>query len=249
MMRTRLAHMADTIRLSDIAGMEPAGAGEEVVEADLADEAAVHDLVSGCNGIVHFGGVSVERPFDAICDANIRGVYNLYEAARAHGRPRIVFATSNHVVGYYTQDRHLGAGDPMKPDGLYGVSKCFGEAMASMYHAKFGQETALVRIGSCFPEPLNRRMLATWLSPDDFVSLIACCFRAPRLGCPIVWGVSDNEERWWDNSAARYLGWVPKDSSARFREKVEAETPRPDPDGPDALYQGGAFTAEPIHRD
>lgn len=60
--------------------------------------------------------------------------------------------------------------DPVKPDGLYGVSKCFGEAMASMYHSKFGQETALVRIGSCLEKPRDRRMMSTWLSPDDFVS-------------------------------------------------------------------------------
>lgn len=249
LMRTRLAHMADTIRLTDLTEMEPAGDGEEVVQANLADEAAVHDLVEGCDGIVHFGGVSVERSFDLISDANLRGVYNLYEAARANGHPRIVFATSNHVVGFHTQDRRLSASDPMKPDGLYGVSKCFGEAMASMYHSKFGQETALVRIGSCFPEPINHRMLATWFSPDDFVSLIECCFRAPRLGCPIIWGVSDNDEQWWDNSAARYLGWRPKDSSARFRDKVEAANERPSADAPDSVYQGGAFTADPIHRD
>ncbi|MDT0684341.1 NAD(P)-dependent oxidoreductase [Roseicyclus sp. F158] len=248
-MRTRLGHLAETIRLSDLAEMDPAEGGEEVVQANLADEAAVHDLVAGCDGIIHFGGVSVEQPFDPICDANIRGVYNLYEAARANGHPRILFASSNHTIGYHPQDRHLTVEDPMKPDGLYGVSKCFGEAMASMYHSKFGQETAIVRIGSCFPEPKNHRMMATWFSPDDFVSLIECVFRAPRLGAPIIWGVSDNDEQWWDNSASRYLGWQPKDSSARFRDKVEANNARPAADSPDAVYQGGAFTAEPIHRD
>lgn len=249
MMRSRLSHLAYTLRLSDLADMAPAGAGEEVVQCDLADERAVHDLVSGCDGIIHFGGVSVERPFDPICAANIRGVYNLYEAARAHGMPRILFASSNHTIGYYLQDRHLGVEDPVRPDGLYGVSKVYGEAMASMYHSKFGQETAIVRIGSCFPEPRNHRMLATWFSPDDFVHLIECVFRAPRLGCPTIWGVSDNDEMWWDNSAARHLGWRPTDSSARFRDKVEAQNARPEPDAPDAVFQGGAFTAEPIHRD
>ena len=248
-MRDRLKPMAETLRLSDLAEMAPAGDGEEVVTCDLADAAAVDALVAGCDGIVHFGGVSVERPFNPICDANIRGVYNLYEAARAHGHPRIVFASSNHAVGFHRQDRHLTVHDPVRPDGLYGVSKVFGEAIASMYHDKFGQETAIVRIGSCFPEPRNHRMLATWFSPDDFVSLIECVFRAPRLGCPIIWGVSDNDEAWWDNSAARYLGWRARDSSARFRDKVEAENARPSPESPDATYQGGAFTAEPIYED
>ena len=161
--------------------------------------------------------------------------------------PRIVFASSNHTIGYYRQDEHLDAGATLRPDGLYGVSKCFGEAIATLYHDKFGQETARVRIGSCFPEPRDHRMLSTWLSPDDFVSLIGCIFRVPRLGCPVIWGVSDNASRWWDNAAARFLGWRPKDNSEAFREKLDAAMPRPERDAPDAVFQGGKFTAEPIH--
>ncbi|MGF1551923.1 MAG: NAD-dependent epimerase/dehydratase family protein [Paracoccaceae bacterium] len=248
LLRPRLASLAETVRVSDVADVEAAGR-EEAVRCDLADEAAVFDLVAGCDGIVHLGGVSVERPFEPILRANILGMYNLYEAARAHGRPRIVFASSNHVVGFHRQDRRLTADDPMRPDGLYGVSKCFGEAIASMYHSKFGQETAIVRIGSCFERPRNHRMLATWFSPDDFTGLIERVFAAPLLGCPIVWGVSDNDEAWWDNAAARYLGWRPKDTSARFRAELDAAMAPPAPHEPDALWQGGAFTAEPVHRD
>lgn len=247
--RARLAHLANTLRLSDIDDLGAAGPKEELVRCDLGDEAAVADLVAGCDGVVHLGGISVEDRFDPILNANIRGVYNLYEAARAHGMPRIVFASSNHTIGFHPQDRHLTVHDPMKPDGLYGVSKCFGEAMASMYHSKFGQETAIVRIGSCFEKPRDHRMLATWLSPDDFVSLIETVFRVPRLGCPIVWGVSDNDELWWDNSASRYLGWRARDSSARFRDEIYATLPLPPEDAPEAVYQGGKFTADTIHRD
>ncbi|WP_158964962.1 NAD-dependent epimerase/dehydratase family protein [Chachezhania sediminis] len=245
-MRTRLAHMAETVRLSDIAPMDPAGPNEEVVQCDLADAAAVMDLVDGCDGIVHLGGVSVERPFAQILKGNIEGVYNLYEAARAHGMPRIVFASSNHVVGFHRQDSHLQATDPVMPDGLYGVSKCFGEAMASMYHSKFGQETAIVRIGSCFPKPVNHRMLGTWMSYDDFVSMIEAIFRAPMLGCPIIWGISNNDVTWWDNSAARYLGWRPKDNSETYRAELDAAGPPPPVDDPASVYQGGAFTQDPI---
>ena len=245
--RARLKPLARILRLSDIAAMAPAGEGEEVVPCDLADRAGVDALVAGCDGILHLGGISVEKSFEAILGPNIVGAYNLYEAARAHGMPRIVFASSNHAIGYYRQDQAIGPDVRVRPDGFYGVSKCFGEAVASLYHDKFGQETALIRIGSCFPEPLNHRMLSTWLSPDDFVALIACVFRAPKLGCPIVYGVSDNDACWWDNTAARYLGWRPKDNSERFREKLDAAMARPAGDAPDAVYQGGAFTAEPIH--
>ncbi len=76
-----------------------------------------------------------------------------------------------------------------------------------MYFEKFGQETALVRIGSCTPQPENIRMLSTWFSQDDFVSLIEAVFRAPVLGCPVIWGASANDADWWDNSHLGFLGW------------------------------------------
>ncbi|MGB1011872.1 MAG: NAD-dependent epimerase/dehydratase family protein [Thiolinea sp.] len=248
MIRPHLTDLAETLRLSDINDLGDAAANEELIACDLGDEAAVHKLVAGCDGILHLGGISVEDRFDKILNANIQGVYNLYEAARANGLPRIIFASSNHTVGFHQQDKHLDANANLQPDGLYGVSKCFGEAMASMYHNKFGQETAIVRIGSCLPEPTDQRKLATWLSLEDFISLIACAFRSPRLGCPIIYGASDNDASWWDNSAAAYLGWRPKDNSAVFRDKVYANVPIADKDAALAKYQGGDFINDPIFR-
>lgn len=248
-MRSRLAPLAKTLRLADIVEITDTAPNEEAVTCDLGDPAAVREMVKGCDGIVHFGGISVEAPFSQILNANLLGLYNLYEAARAEGQPRIVFASSNHTIGFYRQDERLDATMPMKPDGLYGVSKCFGEALASMYHSKFGQETALVRIGSSFEEPMNHRMLATWMSYDDFALLIGCIFRTPKLGCPVIWGVSDNDQTWWDNSAASFLGWKPKDNSEKYRAGLDARLERPAVDHPNAIYQGGMFTQDPIHQD
>lgn len=248
-LRPLLAPMAQTLRLADIVAIPDAGANEEVVTCDMADAAAVSAMVEGCDAIVHLGGISTEQSWDKIRPANIDGVFHLYEAARMHGNPRILFASSNHVVGYYRQEEHLDNTALPRPDGLYGVSKCFGEAMASMYHDKFGVETAIVRIGSCFPEVSNRRMLSTWLSAGDLARLIERCFTVPRLGCPIIYGISDNATAWWDNSRVRYLGWKPEDSSESFRAAVEVAGPAPDTEDPLAKYQGGAFTAEPIHKD
>ncbi len=249
MARQRLGYLAETIRVSDVVDLGEAGPKEEVVLCDLADEAAVNDLVAGCDGVVHFGGISVEDKFSKILKSNIEGVYNLYEAVRRNGKPRVFMASSNHVIGFYRQDQRLDASARLKPDGLYGVSKCFAEAMASLYHDKFGIETALVRIGSCFPEADNRRFLSTWLSYDDLISLIEHVFHAPRLGCPVIYGVSDNDSVWWDNSAAAYLGWKPKDNSAVFRDRVLANEPAPSPEDPSAVYQGGKFTQDPIFED
>lgn len=241
--RERLGTLARTRRLSDVAAMAPAGPGEEVIPCDLADFAAVRDLVDGCDGILHLGGVSVEDSFANILHANIVGLYNLYEAARQTGAPRILFASSNHAIGFHTRETRLDARAPLRPDSLYGVSKCFGEAVASLYHDKFGIETAIVRIGSCFPAPKDHRMLATWLSPDDFIRLIERVFTAPRVGCPVIYGASDNAEQWWDNSHVAYLGWRPEDSSEPFRAELDAAQTPPPASDPAVKYQGGGFAA------
>ena len=245
--RNRLGHLAETVRVSARKGLGDAGPNEEIVYCDLGDKEAVGALVEGCDGVVHMGGQSIEAPWETIRQANIDGMFHLYEAARKSTvKPRIIYASSNHAIGFYCQTERLDAASPTRPDGLYGVSKVFGEALASMYHDKFGIETASIRIGSSFPEPRNHRMLATWLSYDDLVSLIERIFRVPRLGCPIIYGVSDNDETWWDNRQVAYLGWHPKDNSEQFRQKIDAEHVRPAVDDVNALFQGGVFCGQGI---
>lgn len=246
MARTRLNHLAETLRLSDISDLGTANPGEELVQCDLADPEAVNTLVEGCDGIVHLGGVSTEQSFEAILNANIIGLRNLYEAARAHGQPRIFFAGSNHVIGFYHQHESVDHTSLVRPDGMYGVSKCFGEALARFYYDKFGQETAIVRIGSCFEKPTDYRMLATWLSYDDFVSLVERVFDVPNLGCPTLWGISANTRAWWSNDHVAYLGWSPKDSADVFADKIKAEGKWPDLHHPLAVFQGGNNTQDPL---
>ncbi|MBB3230419.1 NAD-dependent epimerase/dehydratase family protein [Halomonas stenophila] len=241
--RPHLACLAHRVRLSDVADLGEAAEHEEIVPCDLADARAVNALVADCRGVVHLGGVSVEKPWEGILQSNIIGVYNLYEAARHLGKPRIVFASSNHTIGFYPRTTRIDTRVPHRPDSLYGVSKCFGEDLASLYHDKFGVETLSVRIGSCFPKPADTRMLATWLSVEDFVALLERAFVAPKLDHTVVYGASANAESWWDNSPAAFLGWVPRDSSEPWRAEVEAEAGPIDPDDPAVVYQGGKFVA------
>lgn len=248
-MRKRLAPLAETICVADLAPLNPLGRSEECMSCDLSDAAAVDKMVAGCKGIVHLGGVSVERPFDQIVGGNIVGLYNLYEAARAHGQPRIVFASSNDSIGYHPQSERLGPDTPFRPDGLYAVSKCFGEALVRMYFDKFGQETALVRIGSCTPEPTSCRTLSTWLSHDDFAALIEAIVRAPALGCPVIWGSSANDANWRDNSHLGWLGWKPRDNAEVFRACIATHTAKPDPGDPMIRFQGSAFVDNPIFKE
>lgn len=248
-LRPRLAGFARTLRLADIVPVRDPSPQEEVVICDLADAATVDAMVAGCDGILHLGGISVEAPFNPILQANILGLYNLYEAARSHGHPRIFFASSNHAVGFWKQTDRLGPDCTFRPDSLYGVSKVYGEALARLYFDKFGQETALVRIGSVAAEPENRRMLSTWFSHDDLTSLVRAVFAADRLGCPVIWGVSANTQGWWDNSHLDWLGWTPKDNAESFRDRFEATLPAPSPNAARSAYQGGVFTEYPIYEE
>jgi uronate dehydrogenase len=240
-MRERLKANCRLLRLSDRLPMAAAQPGEEVVQADLADAQAVDRLVQGCQAIVHFGGVSTEQPWQPILQANIMGAYHLYEAARVHGVRRIIFASSNHVMGYYRQSEVVDALSPPRPDGLYGLSKAFGEDLSRLYFDRYGIETACVRIGSSFPEPKDRRMLATWLSYDDLYRLITACLTTPVLGHSIIYGTSDNSVSWYDNRLAHHIGYRPQDSADAFRQAVYERTAEPDLSDPAVQFQGGSF--------
>lgn len=241
-LRPRLKAYCDTLRLSargDTLGAT--GPGEELAPADLADKAAVFAALDGVEAVVHMGGVSTEQTWESIRDGNITGMVNLYEAARHHGVKRIVFASSNHVTGFYRQDEVVSPRDPVRPDGFYGLSKCFGENLAQLYWDRFGLETVSLRIGSSFAVPKDRRMLATWMSFDDTERLIVAALTAPVVGHSILYGMSDNATTWWDNTSARHIGYRPQDSSDVFRSEVEARQQTVDLTDPAVLRQGGAF--------
>ena len=240
-LRCRLPAHCQQLRLSDISDLGEARPGEEICPARLEDEAAVLALLAGVDAVIHLGGVSTEQAWSAILPANIIGVYNLYEAARKQGVKRVVFASSNHVTGFYRQDEVIDTRAPMRPDGLYGVSKAFGESLSRFYFDRYGIETVCVRIGSSFPEPRDRRMLATWLSYDDLERLVIACLSAPLVGHSTIFGMSDNHTVWWDNRLAAHLGYRPQDNSEPFRAGAMARQPMPDVSNPAVQFQGGEF--------
>ncbi len=107
-----------------------------------------------------------------------------------------------------------------KPDGRYGVSKAFGEDLASLYAHKHGIKAFCMRIGSCFERPTNRRMLSTWLSFPDLERLVRVGLAADYL-FEIVYGQSRNTRAFWDNSNAYRLGYDPQDNAEVFAAAVE----------------------------
>jgi uronate dehydrogenase len=236
-LRQGLVGTADIIRLSSRSDLGEPAPHEEIMLCDLADAQAVDRLLEGVDAVVHMGGQSTEAPWDVIIAANIIGCINLYEAARKAGTKRIIFASSNHVIGMYPRTERLDHTTPPRPDSHYGLSKAFGEDLACFYAYKYGISSLCIRIGSSFPEPRNRRMLSTWQSYDDLIRQIRSGLTAEYL-FEIVYGVSANARNWWDNSNAERLGYRPQDDSERFAAEV-GEISDGDPIS-DAL-QGGAF--------
>lgn len=240
MLRPRLHKYAQRIRLSDINSIaDQHHPAEEIVCCDLADKAAVHALVKDVDAIIHFGGVSTEHAFEDVLGPNICGSYHIYEAARQHGVRRIIFASSNHVVGFHPRGEILDSHCLRKPDGYYGLSKSFGEDLASFYWHRYAIETLSIRIGSAFPQPSNIRMLSTWLHYDDLEQLIFKGLSAARLEHSVVFGASNNQQTWWDNALVADLDYQPQHSADAYQQQISQQQPAADPG---AQYQGGAFT-------
>ncbi|WP_262702680.1 MULTISPECIES: NAD-dependent epimerase/dehydratase family protein [Streptomyces] len=246
LMRELLPPYGYQLRLLDQLPIE----GEpDAITADLSDRDALREAVRGVDAIIHLAGISLEAPFEKILRANIEGTYNVYEAAREAGVRRIVFASSNHVVGFTPRpvgdDPLIPLDAPRRPDTYYGVSKAFGEDLAAFYWDKHGIETVAIRIGSCFPEPTTVRMLSIWMSPADGARLLHAALTAENVGCTTVYGSSANTRLWWDLSSARALGYEPQDDSEPYAAKLIAEQGELEPGNPDHDHLGGAFCTNP----
>jgi len=234
----RLAARGWQLRLTDRAaypGELPTGCTFH--HADLNDQDAIAALAKGCRAIVHFGGLVEYGSLEAVIGPNVRGTYHVFEAARSEGI-RVVYASSNHVVGFYERNERLKSDAPYRPDSYYGLSKVFGETLARFFWDRNGVESVSLRIGSCFPEPRSERMLATWLSRDDLAELVACSVEAEKTGYAVIWGTSDNSETWWEGDDRNLIGWSPKNSADKWKGLVS-----PDTADAGARFQGGGFCA------
>lgn len=241
MLRTGLAGTYPLLRLTDVKPVVALAAGQEFAAADLADLAAVKSLMEGIDCVVHLGGVPREGPWEAILPANIIGAYNVFEAARQSGVKRIVFASSNHVIGYHRAEKPVGIDAEPRPDSRYGASKVFGEALGRLYADKHGMSVACMRIGSFRARPENVRQLATWVSPRDMMQLVRRCIDAPDYHFLVLYGVSNNTRARWRSPAAAAIGYSPQDNAEDHAASLSV--PPPPTSDPAALFHGGDFCA------
>jgi uronate dehydrogenase len=230
------------LRLSDIKPIRDLRKTEKFVRGDVSKLADMLRATKGVDAIVHLGAWPVEGDWPLILSSNIVGGYNAFEAARRNGVKRVVFASSNHAVGFYRRDETIDHLAIPKPDSRYGVSKAFGEALGALYAYKYGLEVLAIRIGNVNPEPLDRRRLAIWISPRDIAQLVSIGIDHPAIKFEIVYGVSENQRAWYDNSNAFLLGYRPLDRSEAYAADILAKHV----DHPNPLveqYQGGTFVA------
>jgi uronate dehydrogenase len=235
--------------LSDLKAPADLAASEKFIAAELADLAQVQKAVTGIDGIIHLGGFSVEGPWDTILNANIIGAYNLFEAARQAGVKRIIFASSNHAVGFYPRNQTIDTHVQVRPDSRYGVSKAFGEALAAYYAFKFGIGCLCIRIGNLGERPLDERRLSIWLENSDLVSLIRIGLEREGLLYEVVYGMSDNKRAWWNNSRAVELGYRPQARSENFAGEVLAAQRNIAADPVGDFFQGGTFCSDEFAND
>ena len=227
------------VRLLDVKSVEP-GVGEEAIVGSVTDIATMERACRGVDAVIHLAW-SEQLAWERLVNLDVRGADVVFEAARLQNVPRVVLASSNHVVGAYGRE-YAPAPDHLAPmpDSYYGVAKATAEALGAFYHYRFGLDVIVVRILSCFETPTNLRMLSTWLSPDDAGRLFEACLSAPQPGYCIVWGVSDNRRGWFSLDAARSLGYQPQDDAERFGPELLQRYGEPDISESDHARVGGS---------
>src|SRR5215469_3920006 len=242
MLRPRLARPGRTLRLLDTVRLT-AGPGEEAITASITDPGAMTEACEGADAVIHLAGIPGEAPWPQILEVNIDGTHTVFEAARRAGAGRVVYASSNHAVGFSPRSAFPVPDYAFPaPDTYYGVSKVAGEALAALYHYRYGLDTICLRILSCTDRARTIRELSTWLSPGDTGRLFEACLTAAEPGFRVAYGVSANTRGGWVSlDEARALGYEPLDDAEQFAAEVIAANGEPDATDPVQAHLGGEF--------
>lgn len=192
---------------------------EDWLKMDLSNIDRLEEALQGVDAIVHMAAdPSPYAAWESVLENNIIGTYNLFEAARRAGVKRIVFASTNHVMGMYDRDGQwpIFADQPARPDSLYGVSKAFGESLGRFWHDQHGVSVICLRIGWMLPEPKDEISRWMWLSPRDCAQIVSRAIET-EIGFDVFYAISANSGRRWDiTKAIERLGYRPEDDAERF---------------------------------
>lgn len=239
-LRAQLVSDCDELVLIDQVPVAQPGPRERVITCRLTEDDRMSEALQGCHAVLHFAGYPREAAWDLLLPANIESVIHLWEGARLAGVERIIYASSNHAIGLYPRSTTLAEKVHPMPDSRYGLSKVFMEGLAQLYATKHGLRGFGLRIGHCSLEPVDARMLSTWVHPEDLAALVRVGLTA-EYEHELVYGVSDNGGRWWPNERARELGYYPTHSADSFAPSLSS---RRSGDPVQEHFQGGSYAAE-----
>ncbi|MGW4381821.1 NAD-dependent epimerase/dehydratase family protein [Kitasatospora sp. NPDC004531] len=233
--RAALRDRASRLVLLDRAPLRPEADHEEVRTVDLRDAAAVEAALAGVDQVLHLAGIPDEAPLPDLLDVNVLGTHHVLEAARRLGIGRVVLAGSNRAAGFYPVGHLTDPQDPVRPDGLYGVSKAAVEALGRLYADKFGLSVICLRIGSFEAAPTEPRHLATWLSHRDAIGFLHAALTAPpAVRFAVAYAVSANSRRFWALPDPAVLDYTPLDDAERYAAGIPGADRPADPASPQA---------------
>jgi uronate dehydrogenase len=240
--RPWLAASHEHLLLTDMVEISELDTNESFLRGDITDETFVKQLCQQVDGVVHLAGlVGPQYTFAEVMQPNVIGTNNLFEAARLAGVQRFVFASSHHAIGFIRRGQPIDETTSPRPDSYYGMSKAFGESMASYFADKYGLDVLVIRIGYVGEQVVDERRLHTWTSARDLAQLIDIGLRTSDLGCQLVYGVSDNPAPFFDNRNAYRLGYRPQDRAVDFLADESLLRAEPDQTSPAGFFIGGHF--------
>ena len=228
-LRRELAGDGQRLRLLDRQPVQDLAAHEDSVVADIGDGPALRSAMQGVRAVIHLAGCTTDAGIDEQIAGNVRGAWNVFEAAREAGVQRVVYASSHHAVGYYPRQRRIGTEVLLRPDSRYGLTKGFGEQVGALFADKWDLRVLCIRIGFVNDQPVDQRRLSIWCSWRDLAQLVRIGLDHPQLRYAVVYGVSNNTRGFFDNQAAFALGYRPQDDAERFAGQVLATAPPEDP--------------------
>ena len=233
------------LRLADLQPVRDLTNREEAVRCDVTVASEIAAAMQGVDGVIHLAGWPVEGSWEQVIGPNLIGNINTFEAARLAGVKRMVYASTNHAVGFYPRSSTIDHRVMLRPDSRYGATKAFGELLAAQYWDKHGISSLCIRIGNCNLDnrPLDKRRLSIWVSWRDLAQLARIGLEHPEISFNVVYGISGNKRAWYDNSEAFRLGYNPQDDSERYAAEILAREPAADPDDVGERMMGGSFCA------
>jgi putative NADH-flavin reductase len=200
----------------------------EVVQADLEDLERMKEICEGMDTVVHMAAdPSPSATWESLLHANIIGTYNTFVAAKAAGCRRVIYASSIHAVSGYPADVQVKTTEPVNPGDLYGVSKCFGEALGRYMAEKEGLSVIALRIGAFQPLEAAQKeegysMMDAFVSHRDLNQLIQKSIDVENVQFAVLHGISDNRFKRLDISDARELvGYDPQDDLTEVNPKLK----------------------------